>query len=63
MSTHDADLEFPSCCACCPHLRRVKASCTHELRQSLVQELTTNQSCPVYSQAKTNAMQQLTEDQ
>jgi hypothetical protein len=63
MLGHDADLEFPSCCACCPHLRGVKASCTHDLRQSLVRELTTNRSCPVYSQEKTDAMRQLTGDQ
>lgn len=61
MLTHDADLNFPTCCTCCPHLQAVKASCTHELRQSLVRELTTEQACPVYSREKTTAMRHLTD--
>lgn len=62
MVGHDVDIAFPNCCACCPYLREVKASCTHQLRQSLVRELSTDQSCPVYSREKTKAMRQLAED-
>ncbi len=63
MAGHDADLEFPTCCACCPYLREVKATCTHNLRQALVRELTTEQSCSVYSREKTDAMHQLVDGQ
>lgn len=59
MSAQEGDLEFPTCCACCPHLEAVKASCTHDLRQSLVRELTRDESCPVYAREKTDAMQRL----
>jgi len=62
MEEHDADLAFPNCCACCPYLQAFKASCTHDLRQSLVQDLSRNQSCPVYSREKTTAMQRLNPD-
>lgn len=63
MTGNDADLEFPACCTCCPHLRTVKASCTHDLRQWLVRELTTETSCPVYSREKTDAMRRLADGQ
>lgn len=53
------DLGFPDCCAHCPHIERLTASCTHELRQSLVGELVTGRTCPVYRQEKTDAMRRL----
>lgn len=59
MTGNDADLDFPGCCVYCPHLQRVTASCTHELRQSLLDELTTARPCPVYSREKTEAMRRL----
>lgn len=62
MREHEADLDFPNCCACCPYLREVTASCAHDLRQSLVRELAIGHSCPVYTRAKTDAMRQLTAD-
>lgn len=62
MSAHDADLDFPNCCACCPHLAAVQASCTHELRQTLVRELTRDEPCPVYTREKTAAMRRLADD-
>lgn len=63
MSGHDADLTFPTCCTYCPHLQTFKASCTHDLRQSLIRDLTADQPCPVYSREKTTGMQQLIESQ
>lgn len=61
MADNRADLPFPNCCACCPHLEAVTASCTHDLRQSLVVELDTDRTCPVYAEQKTGAMQRLGE--
>lgn len=62
MAGHDDDLTFPNCCACCPHLQTFTASCSHDVRQSLVHELTTERSCPVYTREKTTAMQQLIDE-
>ncbi|NHN47788.1 hypothetical protein G9464_09290 [Halostella sp. JP-L12] len=59
--SHDQDLPFPTCCSCCPHLQAVTASCTHDLRQSLVHELDTDGSCPVFVRLKTTKMQRLAE--
>jgi len=59
MPGHDADLDFPSCCAHCPHLDDGSASCTHDFRQALVLELTTGRTCSVYRRRKTDAMRQL----
>lgn len=61
MAESPSDLGFPSCCAYCPHLRPIKASCTHELRQSLVRELGETGTCPGYAAAKTRAMQRLSD--
>lgn len=61
MTSEGVDLEFPTCCTCCPYLERVTASCTHELRQSLVRELDSRRTCPVYSRRKTDAMRHLAE--
>lgn len=55
----DVDLAFPECCTCCPYLRAVKASCQHDLSQSLIHELDTDTVCPIYSHEKTKAMDQL----
>lgn len=59
MTGHATDLEFPKCCVYCPYLKELKTSCTHDLRQSLIRELDTTQTCPVYSMEKTNAMRRL----
>ncbi|MFB6223390.1 MAG: hypothetical protein ABEH86_06925 [Haloarcula sp.] len=59
MTGHAADLDFPDCCAYCPHLESVSATCTHQLRQSLVWELDRDESCAVYSEQKTKAMRHL----
>ena len=53
------DPEFPECCATCPHRDSFKATCTHELRQSVVWEADGTQPCPVYSHEKTDAMRKL----
>ncbi|MFB6253528.1 MAG: hypothetical protein ABEI06_02845 [Halobacteriaceae archaeon] len=58
MPKHDADLEFPNCCSYCPYQDEVTASCNHNLRQSLIKVLDTDNSCPIYTQTKTRAMQQ-----
>ncbi|RLM53222.1 hypothetical protein DVK02_14605 [Halobellus sp. Atlit-31R] len=55
------DPEFPECCATCPHRDTFKATCTHELRQSVVWEVDETRSCPVYSQARSDAMRELSE--
>ena len=59
--SHEHDLDFPACCSCCPHLQAVTASCTHDLRQSLVRELDTDDACPVYVRLKTKRMRQLSQ--
>ena len=59
MTGHDADLDFPSCCAHCPFRDDGSASCAHDFRQALVWELDTGRTCSVYRQQKTDAMRQL----
>lgn len=59
MPGHEADLDFPACCAHCPYLRPVEASCTHELRQALIQEVTEGATCSVYAERKTATMSEL----
>jgi hypothetical protein len=59
MTGHDADLDFPSCCAHCPFRDDDSASCAHDFRQALVWELDTGRTCSVYRQQKTDAMRQL----
>ncbi|MGQ4555560.1 hypothetical protein [Halobellus sp. GM3] len=54
-----ADPPFPECCATCPHRNSFKASCTHELRQAVVQEVDEAEPCPVYQDEKTDAMREL----
>jgi hypothetical protein len=61
MAATRPDLEFPACCAHCPYLRPVTASCTHELRQSLIRGLGGDRTCPGYSAAKTRAMRRLSD--
>lgn len=53
------DLSFPACCAHCPHQQPLTASCEHKLKQSIIQELNEARSCPVYTEEKTVAMQDL----
>ena len=62
MPGHSRDLDFPACCANCPYLDPFKASCAHDLRQSLVSELDPNGTCPVYLDEKTKAMQRMAEN-
>lgn len=61
MAGHELDLDFPDCCAHCPHLHPVTETCGHDSRQALVEKLGTESTCPVYSAAKTEAMQNLSE--
>jgi len=63
MKWDDADLDFPTCCAHCPHLDDGSASCTHDFRQALVQELDTDRTCSVYRRRKTDAMRALATSQ
>ncbi len=55
----DLDLPFPACCATCPHRNTFTASCTHEFRQSVLREVREDRTCPVYAEAKTEAMRTL----
>jgi len=59
MPSQETDRNFPACCTSCPHLEQVTASCTHELRQSLIREIDTKHTCPVYSDVKTRSMSSL----
>ena len=58
---HEQDLDLPACCSCCPYLQAVTASCTHELRQSLLRELDADDACPVYVRLKTDRMRRLSQ--
>jgi hypothetical protein len=55
----DADLAFPGCCDFCPYHQRFTANCSHELRQSLIRDLSFSRSCPVFSAEKTASMRRL----
>jgi len=59
MLGHQADLNFPACCAHCPYLEPVDASCSHEHRQALIQEVTATRTCSVYTERKTAMMRDL----
>jgi hypothetical protein len=61
MTDRGDDLPFPECCAHCPHLQSVSASCSHESRQALLAEVRTNPTCSVFSEAKADAMRRLSE--
>jgi len=54
-----ADPPFPACCASCPHRNAFTASCTHDFRQSVVQMVDENGTCPVYVDEKSEAMREL----
>jgi hypothetical protein len=45
---------FPECCRYCPHHAEFTGSCTHELRQTLIEVFAytepQGQSCPVYAE-------------
>ncbi|WP_311172907.1 hypothetical protein [Halobellus ordinarius] len=55
------DLTFPECCATCPHRNSFTASCTHDLRQVVIQEANSAEPCPVYVTERADAMRQLAE--
>lgn len=48
-------------CTHCPHFDEFHGSCTHELRQSVIQEISSseNETCPVFPKIYAEAMQSL----
>jgi len=59
MAGNDLDPGFPACCGSCPYRHPATGSCEHESRQALVDELTSGETCPAYSEAKSEAMRAL----
>ncbi|MFB6089606.1 MAG: hypothetical protein ABEJ97_00985 [Halobellus sp.] len=60
-SMSERDLTFPACCSVCPHRNAFTAACTHDLRQAVVAEVDESRACPIYAEAKTDAMRRLAE--
>lgn len=48
-------------CTHCPHFDKFHSSCTHELRQSLIQEISSGEdkTCPLFPRIHAEAMQSL----
>jgi hypothetical protein len=61
MVTEGTDLSFPACCGHCPYRQPFTASCSHDLRQSIVREVDEDRPCPVYVDVKTDTMRRLVE--
>lgn len=61
MSGHDLDfdLDFPACCTHCPYRHPEAGSCEHDSRQALIGTLASGGTCPAYSEAKSEAMREL----
>jgi hypothetical protein len=59
MAGRDPDLDFPTCCGYCPYRDTTTGSCEHDSRQALVGSLASGETCPAYSEAKSEAMREL----
>ena len=60
----DEPFQPAACCTNCPHFDAFERMCTHNLRQSIIKELTgeTDAMCPVYSEVRAESMRDLEQE-
>lgn len=54
-------LQMAECCTQCPYFDKFHRSCTHDLRQVIIQERTDESTirCPVFSRVRAKSMHEL----
>jgi hypothetical protein len=60
----DEQFQPAACCTTCPHFDAFERMCTHNLRQSIIKELTgeTAVTCPIYPEVRAESMRDLEQE-
>ncbi|WP_254822918.1 hypothetical protein [Haloglomus halophilum] len=55
------EFHLSDCCVKCPHFDEFRRTCTHNLRQAIIQEMAdeSRPACPVFPGVRAQSMQEL----
>lgn len=57
----ESEFHPSDCCVKCPHFDKFRRTCTHDLRQAIIQEMADEREapCPVFSRVRARSMAEL----